>query len=127
MPSPLIGVTLDCADLDRSARFWVATLGFVDRGTDPDARYRTLIGPRRQGGLHHLSLQRVPEQKAPGTKNRVHLDLYVPRLDDEVERLFRLGALIVRRDEVPEGQIRSVVMADPDGNEFCLIEMPERR
>jgi catechol 2,3-dioxygenase-like lactoylglutathione lyase family enzyme len=127
MPDPLIGVTIDCSDLERAARFWSAALGFVDRGTDPDGRFRTLIGPRRQGGLHHVSLQRVPEAKVTGAKNRVHLDLYVTRLDAEVERLYRLGALFVRRDEVPDGQIRTVVMADPDGNEFCLIEMPERR
>jgi catechol 2,3-dioxygenase-like lactoylglutathione lyase family enzyme len=126
MADPLIGVTIDCTDLDRSARFWAAALGFTDRGPDPDARYRTLIGPRRAGGLHHVSLQRVAESKSPEIKNRVHLDLYVADLDGEVERLFRLGALIVRRDPVADGQIRSVVMADPDGNELCLIEMPVR-
>jgi catechol 2,3-dioxygenase-like lactoylglutathione lyase family enzyme len=122
MPDPLIGVTIDCSDLDRAARFWCAALGFEDRGSDPDGRFRTLFGPRRQRGLHHVSLQRVPEAKTG--KNRVHLDLYVPGLDAEVERLYLLGALIVRRAEVPEGQYRTVVMADPDGNEFCLIEMP---
>jgi predicted enzyme related to lactoylglutathione lyase len=127
MPGPLVGVTIDCSDLERSATFWSAALGFADRGTDPDARFRTLFGPRREGGLHHVSLQRVPEPKPDGSKNRVHLDLYVPDLDAEVERLYRMGASFVRRDAELEGGFRSVVMADPDGNEFCLIEMPDRR
>ena len=122
MSEPLIGVTIDCSDLERSARFWSSALGFVDRGTDPDGRYRTLFGPRGRAGLHHVSLQWVPETKV--AKNRVHLDLYVADLDAEVERLFKLGASIVRRDREPAGQSRTVVMSDPDDNEFCLIEMP---
>ena len=122
MPGPLIGVTIDCADLERSAQFWSEALGFTDAGTDPDARFRTLFGPQRKAGLHHVTLQWVPERKEG--KNRLHLDLFFTDLDAEIERLFSLGADIIRRDPIPESEYRSVVMADPDGNEFCVIEIP---
>lgn len=125
MAEPLIGVTIDCSDLDRAAAFWSKALGFQDRGSDPDGRYRTLFGPRHRGGLHHVSLQWVPEIKSE-VKNRAHLDLFFSDLDAHVERLFKLGATIVHRDQVSEGEYQKVIMADPDGNEFCVIELPDR-
>jgi Glyoxalase-like domain len=62
---------LDCADLDRSAAFWCAALGYVG---EPDSawRYRRLL-PAGGGDGVELLLQRVPEPKV--TKNRMHLDL----------------------------------------------------
>lgn len=75
--------------------------------------------PAGVGGLHHLTLQRVAEPK--GTKNRAHLDLFVDDLDAEVARLVELGASV--REE-HHGHFRTSVLADPEGNEFCVVLNP---
>jgi predicted enzyme related to lactoylglutathione lyase len=67
-------------------------------------------------GGPRLWFQRVPEGKV--VKNRVHLDLLATDLDDEVGRLTGLGATVLAR------HADHVVLADPEGNEFCLA--PER-
>ncbi|MER5736052.1 MULTISPECIES: VOC family protein [unclassified Streptomyces] len=65
-----------------------------------------------------ILFQRVPEAKT--VKNRVHLDVHAPAggRDAEVERLEKLGASVLRRVAEPGGAW--VVMADPEGNEFCV-------
>ena len=140
-----IQVTFDAADPPALAAFWGETLGYVEQDppegfdsweawavandlprenwdnyasrVDPDG-----VGPR-------LYFQRVPEPKA--AKNRCHLDVRaaeglqgddrMARLEAECERLTALGATRVRRFE-PDGLMSSgfIVMADPEGNEFCL-------
>lgn len=75
--------------------------------------------PERGTGLgRRVLFQRVPEPKAG--KNRLHLDLHPGegRLADEVERLRALGASVLRHVKEPAGVW--VVMADPEGNEFCV-------
>lgn len=108
---------LDCADPDRLAGFWSATLGY-DIGplggtyvglTDPSGRRPTLL------------LQRVPEPKT--VKNRMHLDLRVRDMDPEVARLEALGAERVRGPFDDDGWL-TTVLTDPDGNEFCVIVPP---
>ena len=73
---------------------------------------------RGTGGGRRILFQKVPEPKTG--KNRVHLDLMVggKRHRDEVERIVGLGATIVR--EVDEAMGRWTVLADPEGNEFCV-------
>jgi hypothetical protein len=78
--------------------------GIDDFEDDPSV---LLLGPGPR-----IFLQRVPESKQ--AKNCVHLDLAVPRLEDEVTRLAGLGASVVDRYE------SHVTLADPQGNEFCL-------
>jgi hypothetical protein len=82
------------------------------------------------GVLPDISFLQVPEGKT--AKNRVHLDLQVSggrhldqalrreRIEAEVERLVGAGATVLRRDE-PSGVLDHVVMADPEGNEFCVV------
>ncbi|MEU4062112.1 VOC family protein [Streptomyces wedmorensis] len=75
--------------------------------------------PVTGGGLgRRLLIQRVPEPKT--TKNRLHLDLHPApgTRDAEVDRLGALGAKVLRRVDEPSGSW--VVMADPEGNEFCV-------
>lgn len=81
----------------------------------PDDPYEEESGTGRG---RRLLFQRVPEEKT--VKNRLHLDLHpgVDRRDEEPARLEGLGARVLRRVEEPSG--RWVVMADPEGNEFCL-------
>lgn len=114
----IVGVTLDCVDVKTAAFFWKAALGYDEPTpcTD-DAQFHALVSPN--GGLHHLTLQRVTEAKSG--KNRVHLDIFVDDLDSEVTRLVGLGArtLEVHNDE---GGYRTAVLADPLENEFCLVQ-----
>jgi len=85
-------------------------LGVTDVADDP-----TVLVEPADGGPR-LWFQRVPEGKV--VKNRVHLDLLATDLDDEVGRLTGLGATVLGR------HADHVVLADPEGNEFCLA--PER-
>jgi predicted enzyme related to lactoylglutathione lyase len=65
-----------------------------------------------------LLFERVPEGKS--VKNRVHIDIRPGRSrDEEVERLLRLGASLVADHRQPDGA-GWVVLADPEGNEFCV-------
>lgn len=105
-------ITFDCADPHRLAGFWSALLGVpvADVGGD----YAELA-PLSARGPTLLFLQ-VPEGKA--TKNRLHLDLEVPRLAAAVEEALTLGA--TRAEGVLAGPFDWVVLLDPEGNEFCL-------
>jgi predicted enzyme related to lactoylglutathione lyase len=107
-----IEFTLDCVDLDRTAIFWQAAVGFrVEGGTD--GRYVALAG---RGVV--LTLQCVPEPKT--VKNRMHLDLLVDDVEREVDRLEKLGAARVTADAHHEFGQSWFVLADPEGNEFCV-------
>jgi predicted enzyme related to lactoylglutathione lyase len=112
-------VTLDCADLDSAAVFWQAVLGYA-REQVIEGRYVTLSG---DGPV--LSLQRVPEPKAG--KNRLHLDLLVGDVDGEVARLQALGATVLPPGAREEFGQRWFVLADLEGNEFCVADDPSAR
>lgn len=112
-------IVLDCADLDRSADFWTAVLGYVPDVT-ASATYRALI-PSGGDGIEIL-LQRVPEVKAQ--KNRLRLDLRTADLQREVQRVMDLGATVLTDEPVAEEGWRWHILADPDGNEFCVLQPP---
>jgi predicted enzyme related to lactoylglutathione lyase len=110
--------TLDCSDLDRMAAFWRAAAGFAVDGVI-EGRYVSLRG---HGVV--LTLQRVAEPKF--VKNRMHLDLLVDDIEAEVHRLETLGAS--RLTPTARNQFGQTwfVLADPEGNEFCVArERPE--
>ncbi|MFJ8623583.1 VOC family protein [Kitasatospora sp. NPDC093550] len=142
-----IDLTLDCADAELLAEFWKTALGYVDE--PPPAPYRTReewlaqfdlpggesaddaawlcdpdgVGPR-------LSILTVPEPKT--AKNRLHIDIRVPghggvgerwaRIRAESERLVAAGGSVLE-----EFEGHHIVMADPEGNEFCVAAAPARR
>ncbi len=109
---------LDCNDLDRTATFWAGALRYQEvYRSEP---YLVLMPADQDGdgsGLV-LQLQRVPEPKQG--KNRLHLDIHVDELEPEVERLVGLGARPADTDIAQESGFRWQVMADPEGNEFCV-------
>ena len=111
-----IELTLDCHDLDTASRFWEQALCCESKPLVP-RRYVSLTPPV-MGGLA-LTLQAVPEAKT--VKNRMHLDLLVADLDAEAERLLSLGATHLSPLMQDYGT-RWYVLADPEGNEFCLAE-----
>jgi predicted enzyme related to lactoylglutathione lyase len=114
-------IVIDCSDLDRSARFWAAVLGYT-AGRPAPGPYRSLT-PEDGAGIEVL-LQRVPDAKQG--KNRLHLDLRTADLAAEVGRILGLGASQLTRQPVTEDGSRWHILADPDGNEFCVLQPPGR-
>ncbi len=132
-------ITFDAADPYAQAAFWAAAmdlevedhhdlvLQMVEAGyateddyEEVDGRYRWPDAAcRSEDGRTRLLFQRVPEAKT--VKNRVHLDLHVgaDRRDAEVARLIELGA--TRLWEADQGPVHWVTLADPEGNEFCVV------
>jgi len=102
---PQIGICIDCRDPDRLVRWWATALRYVERDGnlyDPDGR-----GPL-------IWFQQVPEAKT--VKNRVHLDLLLPRHEAAAKRdlLVALGGRLLDETET------FWVLADPEGNEVCV-------
>ncbi|HTS95473.1 MAG TPA: VOC family protein [Streptosporangiaceae bacterium] len=112
-------VVIDVGHLDRAADFWSAVLGYAREGAGGD-RYLSLL-PAGGAGAEIL-LQRVPDAK-PG-KNRMHLDLRTHDLEAEVSRVTGLGATVLTAEPVTESGWRWHILADPDGNEFCVLQPP---
>jgi predicted enzyme related to lactoylglutathione lyase len=110
----VVAVAVDAMDAEALGRFWAAALERSAPFTWDDPTGRTYV---ELAGEPALLFQPVPEVKAG--KNRLHLDL-APRgrgQDAEVARLVGLGATVL--DEAVG--FRWVVMADPEGNEFCVL------
>ena len=108
-------VVIDCNDFGKMSAFWQAALRYVPR-EPPDEDWVVLRDP--DGRNVNVSVQQVPERRAG--KNRLHLDLYTEDQTAEVERLLALGA--TRHPRAPEPDEDFVVLADPEGNLFCVIE-----
>jgi predicted enzyme related to lactoylglutathione lyase len=122
MPQPYpngeLVIVVDCSDLDRSARFWCAVLGYT--AGPPSGLYRALQ-PESGVGIEVL-LQQVPDAK--GQKNRLHFDLRTPDLGTEVRRVLSFGARPLTAEPVTEDGWLWHILADPDGNEFCVLQPP---
>lgn len=120
-PDPIakIGwIQTDCHDPERLATFWGAVLGVdvEDRFGDPPQYVN--LGPATPDGPR-VCFQRVPEAKS--TKNRVHLDVAVRDVDAAASRITELGGRRLPQDDYHEDGYSWRIMADPEGNEFCLI------
>jgi hypothetical protein len=117
MPLVVDWVTIDAADPLRLARFWAEALDYdID---DSDAPSEVMLLPK-DGSKRRLLLLAVPDAKAG--KNRLHFDLRPDDQAAEVERLEQLGA---RRVDIGQGDVTWVVLADPEGNEFCVLRSLE--
>ncbi len=111
-----LSVVLDSRDPEELAGFWAAALGYAVVGSVDN--YVLLVAEGAKGPK--LLLQRVPELKAG--KNRVHFDIEVPDIEGLAARLERLGATRLSAQAVVEHDNRWIVMADPEGNEFCVCQ-----
>ena len=115
--SPIRHVTFDCANPYALAVFWSAVTGWpLDDEAEPGDDEVGVMAP---DPLPMLLFIHVPESKV--VKNRVHLDIgpIHGTRDEEVERLTRLGGRVLADHRTPEGR-GWIVMADPEGNEFCV-------
>lgn len=117
MTSRITEIVIDCRDADRVARFWSDALGWAVQ-EDGEYRWMSATGTDEDGSLA-LVFQPVPEPKLH--KNRMHMDLSPQGCDqrEEVERLLGLGA--TKADVGQTGEESWVVLADPEGNEFCVL------
>jgi len=118
MHSAILNVTFDCREPRAVAAFWSAVTGYpLEEVASPGNHYWVASPPDKS--WPRLVFVSVPEPKV--VKNRVHLDVLPVAHDQnrEVKRLLALGASLVddRRDLSPGGW---VVLADPEGNEFCV-------
>lgn len=119
-------VTVDCRDAFRLSEWWKQVLGYEDDPDDPNEPGHDECFTRDPAGRGPSVLFiEVPEEKA--VKNRLHLDLRpADRTQaEEVDRLAGLGATVVadRRGLYGPGT-GWVVLADPEGNEFCVLRSP---
>jgi len=112
MPSQWEQVVVDAEDPARLARWWAEALGYRIVHEEPDE-----VEIRRSPeALPSLLFTAVPEAKK--MKNRLHLDLRPDDQEAEVERLVDMGA---RPADIGQGDQSWVVLADPEGNEFCVL------
>ncbi len=105
-------VVIDARDTVSLGRWWVEALGWVIVNDDPD-EFEIRPHPDRLPGIM-FQLDAEPRQ----VKNRLHLDFRPDDRDAEVERLIELGA---SRVDIGQGEVPWVVLADPEGNEFCVL------
>ena len=118
MTTRIRNITVDCADPYRLAGFWSEVTGYSrDPDDRPDDTAALLMAHDDEGP--NLLFIAVPEGRAG--KNRIHLDLQPTdrTRDEEVERLLALGATQLGDYRSPDGT-GWVVLADPEGNEFCV-------
>jgi len=126
MASRVRWVDFDCADPYKVASFWAEATGMRHHPDNKpgDEECALLSGADIIDG--GMLFQRVPEGKV--AKNRVHLDLQPTdrTRDEEIERLLQLGAVVLGDHRNPDGT-GWAVLADPEGNEFCVERSAEER
>ena len=112
-------IVIDTVDPARIAPFWCALLGVEERGWFGDD-YLMLTA---DAGAPPVAFQRVPEAKS--VKNRLHVDLAVEDLDGAFAQIVASGGSAVSDILEMPGGYRWRVMADPEGNEFCIVPRDE--
>lgn len=108
-------VVINCADIELLTRFWSQALDLTAGPLTEGGRFRVLGGDRI-----NLSLQVA--QTPVRARDQLHLDLYTDDQPNEVARLIALGARHMRDNHDPDDDY--VVLADPEGNQFCVCATP---
>lgn len=106
-------IVVDCHDHAALAAWWQEALGWPVVGQDEDTTELRADGPS-------ILFQNVPEGKT--VKNRLHLD-WIP--DDQAAEVARLVGAGATRVDIGQGEQSWVVLADPEGNEFCILSARE--
>jgi hypothetical protein len=124
MPTRLVHLVLDANDPARLARFWAGALGWEVGNTEDD-----VVDVRPAGYSYPdpvaLPLVFVPVPEPKTGKDRVHLDLASQSEEHQADLVGRLRALGAQPADVGQGDVPWVVLADPEGNEFCVLEPRE--
>ncbi|MFF4623689.1 VOC family protein [Nonomuraea jabiensis] len=112
---PIAAVVVDCADPRAMARFWGEAVDWtLHEVTDDHAALRSAegVGP-------YLEFRRTSDVTT--VWNRVHLDLLPYPVDDKEAEVARLRTLGATNTDVGQGDVPWTVLADPEGNEFCVL------
>lgn len=114
-------VVIDCINFDKMLAFWEPALHYVPRSP---AKGGWVVLRDPEGKNTNVSLNQVePSEKLTG-RNWLHFDLYTKDQKIEIERLLELGA--TRHAQEYEGNEDFVVLEDPDGNLFCIVDTTKR-
>jgi hypothetical protein len=128
MTSYISHTTIDCHNAYTLSEWWKQVIEYVDLPADPNAPGHEECMIQSPDSDHQLLFIEVPDSKS--VKNRMHFDLRpsTGTRDDEIERLLGLGATEVddQRNHYGPG-IGWMVMADPEGNEFCVLRSDAER
>jgi predicted enzyme related to lactoylglutathione lyase len=120
MPTRLVHLVLDANDPLKLARFWAAALGWEIEEEAGEVGVR----PAGYGYPDPMALP-VMFEPVPGAKtgkNRVHLDLATESAENQAALVARLRSLGAQPVDVGQGDVPWAVLADPEGNEFCVLE-----
>ncbi|WP_299050097.1 VOC family protein [uncultured Nocardioides sp.] len=125
MTSHISHTSVDCRDAYALSVFWGQVLGYAGDPDEPDEPGDEECLLQSPDGAHRLLFIEVPEPKE--AKNRIHLDLEPVdgTREQEVERVLALGATLVDDRRRPDGGW--AVLADPEGNEFCVLRTRAER
>jgi hypothetical protein len=117
---------VDCRDVKAQASWWALALGWVIAYEADDEV--VVVPPHLLDEARPVPLSErgpglvfVPVPEAKTLKNRLHIDLAPGPDDDQAAEVGRLESLGARRTDVGQGEASWVVLADPEGNEFCVL------
>lgn len=114
-------IVIRCHEYERMVAFWQAALCYEVEHTDPRGGFVILRDPAGRGP--NISLDQAPTRRA-GKRSWLHLDLYTTEQRSEAERLVKLGAATYPWKYPPGADY--VVLEDPDGNLFCVVQLRGR-
>ena len=112
-------IVIRCYEFDRMLAFWREALHYVPREPAENG-WVVLRDPEGRGP--NVSLDQASEKRS-GKRSRLHLDLYTNNSEREVERLVTIGATRYPWRYKPDDDF--VVLEDPDGNLFCVVQVAE--
>ena len=124
MATRAVHIVIDAADPSGLAGFWAAVLGWKIVADEPD---EVVVAPAGfdYPDLGALPLVFVPVGDPKTTKNRVHLDLSTTSDEHQAAEIERILAFGATRADIGQGKVPWEVLADPEGNEFCVLEPRE--
>ena len=117
-------LTIDCHDPKLLGEFWSQVLGWrVTHESESEVVLEPPAGSPLENVAPDILFLKVPDKKV--VKNRLHLDLRPDDRDAEVARIKKLGAVEVEIGQSQDPNVTWVVLADPEGNEFCVLQPPQ--
>jgi catechol 2,3-dioxygenase-like lactoylglutathione lyase family enzyme len=111
-------IVIRCFEFDKMLAFWQEALHYI---TTAPAEGGWVILRDPHGSGPNVSLDQSPERRS-GKRSRFHFDLYTTDQESEVERLVKIGATRYPWRYKPDDDF--VVLEDPDGNLFCVVQVP---
>jgi Glyoxalase-like domain len=124
MATRLIQIAMKAGDDSALGRFWAEALGW---GTDSEGPGVTNLAPEGAGypdpAVLFIDVLRVPDPKT--VKNRLHIDLATTSPEHQADLVARLRKLGATPADIGQGDVPWTVLADPEGNEFCVLEPRE--